>query len=241
MKDKRAAVYLRISKAGQSEHSLEIQRERCVGMVAAKGWTKIAEYSDNGKSGKNMNRPGMQELVASCNAGELDAVVTYDITRFGRNARDLLNAVYTLKDQDIEFVAVRDGIDTSTPSGRLMLTVLAAIAQFDNEQRGEKIKDGLAKRREVSPHLTNKPVFGYAKDGDDLVVVGPEAEDVRAIFAMRHDEHLALAAIAEAMNESGVGTDRTWHPTTVKRALEDERYSGNVPGWPAILEADDAS
>jgi len=140
----KAAIYLRVSSKGQAEHgySLESQLKSCRGMLAAKGWEEVGVYSDNGVSGTTMGRPGMESLLAECRAGNIGAVVTYELSRFGRTAVGVLNAIYALKDLGVQFISVKDSIDTSTDVGRLVLTVLSGIAQFESERKGTQIRAG---------------------------------------------------------------------------------------------------
>ena len=221
---KRAAIYVRISKEEQSEHSLDNQLERCQAMIKVKGWAEAGVYRDNGKGGTTMNRPGIQDLLAVCRAGEVDAIVTDDLTRFGRNAREVLNAVYDLKDLGVEFVAVRDSIDTSTDVGRLVLTVLAGIAQFDNERRSAKIAAGAQARIAKGGGWAKAP-FGYTRTlgvtPAVYLLVADEVVDVRKVFALRFAGG-TMQAIADTMNVSGKVTGKRWYPSTVRLVLKHE-------------------
>ncbi len=130
----KAAGYLRVSTSGQIDgESLNTQRTQIQAYCASRGWELVNVYEDAGLSGTKDDRPALQALLSAVQAGEIDAVVVRDLSRFGRSARDLLNSLQTLTDCSVSFISIKEGIDGSGPYGQFMLTILAAISQLELE------------------------------------------------------------------------------------------------------------
>lgn len=102
---------------------------------------------DDKKSGRTLNRKGLQRTIKTMRAG--DTLVVWRFDRLARNARDLLNVTDMLTDRGIQFRSLKEGVDTSTPAGKLMLTMIAAMAQFESDVNSERTKAGIenAKRQ----------------------------------------------------------------------------------------------
>src|SRR5208283_3182843 len=123
----RAAAHVRVSTSGQIDgESLNTQRVQIQDYCASRGWELVNVYEDAGISGTKDDRPALQALLLAAKAGEIDAVVVRDLSRFGRSARDLLVNIQTLKDCSVTFISLKEGIDGSGPYGQFMLTILAA-------------------------------------------------------------------------------------------------------------------
>jgi DNA invertase Pin-like site-specific DNA recombinase len=103
----KAASYLRVSTNGQIDgESLCTQRSLIQDHCASRGWELVREYEDAGISGAKDDRPALQSLLSAVKAGEIDAVIVRDLSRFGRSARDLLNNIQTLKDCSVTFISI---------------------------------------------------------------------------------------------------------------------------------------
>jgi len=141
-----AALYARVStKTGSQNPDTQIRelREYC----KRRGWEVAGEYTDAGVSGVKRERPELDRLLAECRKRRVDAVVVYRYDRFARSLRQLVNALEEFRALGIEFVSLHEGVDTSTPNGRLVFGIFASIAEFERELIRERVRSGLAAAR----------------------------------------------------------------------------------------------
>ncbi len=139
---KRAALYARVSTwAGQNPqmqlNELREFRER-------RGWEIAGEYVDVGVSGAREKRPELDRMLAACRRRQVDAVVVYRYDRFARSLRQLVNALEEFRALGVDFVSLHEGVDTSTPNGRLVFGIFASIAEFERELIRDRVRSGLA-------------------------------------------------------------------------------------------------
>ncbi|NNJ26149.1 recombinase family protein [Alienimonas chondri] len=140
--DKFAAIYVRVSTRKQSHRSQLPDLKRW----AAAHDGPVRWYRDTG-SGKTTDRPGWQKLEADIAAGKVSAVVCWRIDRLGRAVSALSALFDELQRRRVNLVSIKDGLDLSTPAGRLLANVLASVAQFETELRGERVQAGQAAAR----------------------------------------------------------------------------------------------
>jgi DNA invertase Pin-like site-specific DNA recombinase len=142
----RAAVYARVSTLnhGQDpEMQLGELREYCI----RREWKVSGEYVDVGISGSKERRPQLDRLVSDCRKRLVDVVVVYRYDRFARSLRQLVNALDDFRSLGIQFVRLHEGVDTSTPNGRLVFGIFASIAEFERELIRDRVRSGLAAAR----------------------------------------------------------------------------------------------
>ena len=139
----RAAIYARVSTLDQH---VENQLTELHSYVERRGWT-AAEFLDRGVSGAKDRRPALDELIGAAKRRKFDVLVVWRLDRLGRNLRHLILLLDELQALGIAFVTLGEGIDTSTPAGRLQLHVLSAIAEFERERVRERVLAGLARAR----------------------------------------------------------------------------------------------
>ena len=160
----RAALYARVSThAGQSpQMQLAELRTYC----QRRGWEIAGEYVDVGISGAKERRPELDRLLADCRRRRPDAVVVYRYDRFARSLRQLVNALCDFDALGIQFVSLHEGVDTSTPNGRLVFGIFASIAEFERELIRERVRSGMAAARARGARIgrPRKPV-----DADKVV------------------------------------------------------------------------
>lgn len=134
-----AAVYARVSTFGQEpENQLQELRR----YVEARGWTAV-EYTDKGVSGSKDRRPALDQLLADAKRRRFDVVVCWRLDRLGRNLRHLVTLIEELQSLGVAFVSLGEGIDFSTPAGKLQLHILAALAEFERGRIRERVMAGL--------------------------------------------------------------------------------------------------
>jgi DNA invertase Pin-like site-specific DNA recombinase len=148
----KSAIYARVSTAnnGQSpEMQLRELREYC----GRRGWPIAGEYVDVGISEGQEKRPELDQLMADSHRRRFDALVVWKFDRFARSVSHLLKALETFQALGIEFVSLTEGVDTSTPAGRMIFTVLGAVAELERSLIRERVKAGLRNAKAKGKHV----------------------------------------------------------------------------------------
>jgi DNA invertase Pin-like site-specific DNA recombinase len=147
----RAAIYARVSTNNGQDPHMQIRelREYC----KRRGWDIEGEYVDTGVCGAKEHRPQLEVLLAVCRKRRVDAVVVYRYDRFARSLRQLVNALEEFRSLGIEFISLHEGVDTSTPNGRLVFSIFASIAEFERELIRDRVKSGIAAARSKGKRL----------------------------------------------------------------------------------------
>jgi DNA invertase Pin-like site-specific DNA recombinase len=138
----RVAIYARVSTSGQGQ-DVTMQTRELQKYAEARGWTVTSEYIDEGFSGAKDSRPELNRLMADAKRRKCDAILVWKLDRFGRSLRHLVNAIAELESVGVAFVSFTDNLDLSTPSGRLMFQVIAAMGEFERELIRERVRAGL--------------------------------------------------------------------------------------------------
>jgi DNA invertase Pin-like site-specific DNA recombinase len=137
----RVAVYARVSTCnGQSP---EMQLAELREYASRRGWEILGEYVDHGFSGATQSRPELNRLMADAHTRKFDVVLCWKVDRFGRSLRHLVNALADLDSYGVAFVSLRDNLDLSTPSGRLMFQIIGAMSEFERSLIQERVRAGL--------------------------------------------------------------------------------------------------
>ncbi len=212
MKLHRCAVYTRKSTEDgleQEFNSLDAQREACEAFILSQrheGWSLVPKrYDDGGFSGGNMDRPGLQALLADVDAGLVDVIVVYKVDRLTRSLADFAKIVERLDAKEASFVSVTQAFNTTTSMGRLTLNVLLSFAQFEREVTGERIRDKIAASKKKGLWMGGPVPLGYQVIDRKLVPVPEEAERVRTIM-LRYLEIRSVPALIEVLRAEGVVT-----------------------------------
>jgi DNA invertase Pin-like site-specific DNA recombinase len=130
-----------------------MQLEELRAYCARREWLVAGEYVDSGVSGAKEHRPELDRLLADCHRRQVDAVVVYRYDRFARSLRQLVNALEEFRSLGIEFISLHEGVDTSTPNGRLVFGIFASIAEFERELIRERVRSGIAAARDRGTQL----------------------------------------------------------------------------------------
>ena len=147
----RVAIYARVSTLHGQDPEMQLRelREYCQG----RGWEMVGEYVDAGISGSKEHRPQLDALLAACQKRRVDGVVVYRYDRFARSLRQLVNALEEFRSLGIEFISLHEGVDTSTPNGRLIFGIFASIAEFERELIRDRVKSGIVAARSKGKRL----------------------------------------------------------------------------------------
>ncbi len=180
---KRTAIYIRVSTDRQTHRSqlAELNRWREANDV------EVREYRDKA-TGTNMDRPGWNKLWADVEAGKVDRIVIWRLDRLGRTAAGLCTLFEELQSHSVGLVSIRDSLDLSTPSGRLMAHVLASVAAYETEVRSERIRAGIDAARQEGK------TWGGRQEGSRNKSTAEKASAVRKLHAAGE----SVSAIARA-------------------------------------------
>lgn len=170
----KVGVYIRVSthNGGQSP---DMQVRELRDFCEHRGWEIAGEYTDNGISGAKEHRPALDRLLTDCRKRKVDAVVVYRYDRFARSLRQLVNALEEFRALGIDFVSLHEGVDTSTPNGRLVFGIFASIAEFERELIRSRVRSGLAAARARGKRLGRPPV------AVDALTISPSARSGAAL------------------------------------------------------------
>lgn len=224
-------LYARVSTAEQTEQfSLAFQQEKGEAWARFQDLKPVYLYEERGVSGRRDDRPELLRLLDELREG--DTVVVYALSRLGRGgAVQLLGIVERIKAKGARLVSLTESIDTETPSGRLLLVILATVAELELETTRERTIEGRvqAARQGVWPHAAQSLPFGYAKDAQGRVVPGERADDLRLIFELAAGG-TPFHAVAQVLNERGVPARKggTWRNTVVASVVTEPCYASGT-------------
>jgi DNA invertase Pin-like site-specific DNA recombinase len=140
----RAAIYARVSTLDQEPENQLIELRR---YLAARGWEPATEYVDRGVSGSKDRRPAIDQLLRDAKRRKFDVVCCWRLDRLGRNLKHLVTCIEEMHALGVAFVSLGEGIDCTTPAGRLQLHILGALAEFERARIQERVRAGLARAR----------------------------------------------------------------------------------------------
>ncbi|MGM9986441.1 MAG: recombinase family protein [Bacillaceae bacterium] len=226
------ALYTRVSTDEQAREglSLDEQYSRLKSYLHALEITQpIRHYKDEGYSAKDLNRPQMNALLEAVKSDQISKVIVTKLDRFSRKLKDLLDMIETFTEHNVAFISISESFDTNTPSGRLTLQVLGAVAEFERERIRERVIDNMFHAAQKGQWLTQAP-YGYSLVDKCLQVNKEEAPIVKRIFHLYLEEHLGLFAIAKLLNEEGIPTrsGKAWWNRTIKLILTNPVYKGTT-------------
>jgi DNA invertase Pin-like site-specific DNA recombinase len=154
----RAAVYARVSTSNHGQDP-QVQLREISEYCSRRGWSVFAEYVDVGISGTKEKRPELDRLLADAHRRKFDALVVWKFDRFARSVSHLLRALETFQALGIEFVSLTEGVDTSTPAGKMVFTVLGAVAELERSLICERVRAGLRNARAKGKKLGRPKVL----------------------------------------------------------------------------------
>jgi DNA invertase Pin-like site-specific DNA recombinase len=160
----KAAIYARVSTLDQHPENQLAELRR---YVAARGWEAAVEYVDHA-SGTKDSRPALDRLIKDAKRRKFDVVVTWKLDRLGRNLKHLIILLDDLQALGVAFVSLNEGIDATTPAGRLQMHVLGAIAEFERSRIVERVRAGLARAKAQGKRLGRK-AYDIASERFDAV------------------------------------------------------------------------
>ena len=240
MKEKtKVYIYTRVSTAMQIDgYSLEAQRNRMKAYAEFNDYEIVGEYEDAGKSGKSIEgRTEFNRMMEDikCGKDNVSFVLVFKLSRFGRNAADVLSTLQTMQDFGVNLICVEDGIDSSKDAGKLVISVLSAVAEIERENiRVQTMEGRLQKAREGKWNGGFAP-YGYDLVNGTLIVNKEEAEAVKLIFDLYVHKKMGGRLIAQYLERHGI--QKLSHQNTkgelfsaayVREILKNPAYCGKI-------------
>ena len=177
---------------------------------------------DGGESAKNLNRPGLQRLLALVDSGKVEAVIIAKLDRLTRSVKDLCSLLELFEKRGVALISVAESLDTASAAGRLVITIMAAVSQWEREAIGERTRDALRHKR-TSGELVGNIRFGFrlSPDGKHVEPDPGEQGVLTEIRHLRQSGH-TLRGIAAALNRKALRTRRgsAWRLEHVARIIK---------------------
>ena len=187
-------------------YSLDAQRDKLRKYAAYEDMVVAGEYSDEGFSGKNIQ--GRQEFqrmlndIQDCKDG-VSYVLVFKLSRFGRNAADVLNSLQLMQDFGVNLICVEDGIDSSKDAGKLMISVLSAVAEIERENIRTQTMAGREQKAREGKWNGGFAPYGYKLESGNLVIAEDEVEVIRVIYDRYIHTNEGVAGVAKYLNRNG--------------------------------------
>lgn len=178
----RVALYSRVST---SEQNAAMQVEELRAYCKRREWEIAEEFTDAGVSGSKESRPALNRLLADAKRRKFEAVLVYRYDRFARSLRQLVNALSEFDALGIHFVSLHEGVDTSTPNGRLVFGIFASIAEFERELIRSRVRSGLAAARAKGKKLGRPRMLVDASQIGHLRAQGRTVREIAAELGYR--------------------------------------------------------
>jgi DNA invertase Pin-like site-specific DNA recombinase len=147
----RVAIYARVSTLNNQDPEMQLSELR--EYAGRRGWEISEEYIDQGVSGCKESRPALNRLMSDACRRRFDAILVWKIDRFGRSLKHLVNSLAELAALGVAFISLRDNLDLSTPSGRLMFQIIGAMAEFERALTQERVRAGIRNARAKGKRL----------------------------------------------------------------------------------------
>ncbi len=232
-------IYTRVSTSMQVDgYSLDAQKDKLRKYAEFQNLTIVGEYCDEGKSGKSIEgRPEFLRMLQDIESekDEVAFVLVFKLSRFGRNAADVLTSLQRMQDYGANLICVEDGIDSSKDSGKLMISVLSAVAEIERENILVQTMEGRRQKAREGKWNGGFAPYGYKLEDGNLVIADDEAEVIRIIYDKYVHTTMGVAKIAIWLNTHGYvkkkrqnNTLDAFAATFVKGVLDNPVYCGKI-------------
>jgi DNA invertase Pin-like site-specific DNA recombinase len=240
---RRVVLYVRVSavmgRSGDDFHSPEVQTAAMRRVTAGMQEVDLID-DDIDQTGRTFSREGIDKIRKLAEARAIDAVAVYDVSRFGRNVLESLQFLSWLAERGVTILSATEQIDTSTPSGRWMLTNLLAIAEMRSDEIGNNWAQIIVRRAQAGKHH-GRPPFGYQRRDDG--VLEPHPVEGPAVTRL-YESYVTEATVRQMVRDYHAATGRALDISTVKNMITNPTYRGHVrvrSGGPAgVVEVPNA-
>lgn len=238
-KQKKCYIYTRVSTAIQVDgYSLDAQKDKLRKYAEYQDMTVAEEFSDEGHSGKNIKgRPEFVRMMEKIESGEdgVEYVLVFKLSRFGRNAADVLNSLQIMQDYGVNLICVEDGIDSSKDAGKLMISVLSAVAEIERENIRTQTMAGREQKAKEGKWNGGFAPYGYKLENGQLLIADDEVEVIRIIFDRYIHTNSGIRGVATYLNDNGYtkklrqnNTIPGFSSSFIKSVLDNPVYMGKI-------------
>jgi site-specific DNA recombinase len=214
--------YVRVSTDEQAREgvSLENQREKIYTYCALNDLTLLNIIADEGLSAKNLNRAGIQNLIALVKQGKVDAVIVYKLDRLSRSVKDIIGLVELFEKHKIAFHSILDKVDTKSATGRFFLNILSSLSQLERELIGERTRDALSHKIRKGERVGHVP-YGCALASDSKTLIeDPHEQEGIALIQDLRAKGFGYRTICRDLTARGFKAKRgSWHHSKVANIL----------------------
>ena len=238
-KQKKCYIYTRVSTAIQVDgYSLDAQKDKLRKYAEYQDMIIAEEFSDEGHSGKNIKgRPEFVRMMEKIESGEdgVEYVLVFKLSRFGRNAADVLNSLQIMQDYGVNLICVEDGIDSSKDAGKLMISVLSAVAEIERENIRTQTMAGREQKAREGKWNGGFAPYGYKLENGQLLIADDEVEVIRIIFDRYIHTNSGIRGVATYLNDNGYTKKLRQNNTIpgfssgfIKSVLDNPVYMGKI-------------
>ena len=223
---KKVAIYTRVSTMEQANegYSIEEQKKKLISFCNINDWPKYEVFVDAGASGGTINRPALQDLLHRIN--DFDLVLVYKLDRLTRNVRNLLDLLDTFEKNNVAFRSATEVYDTTSAMGRLFVTLVGAMAEWERSTISERTEMGKTSAARSGVHVSKVPFYYTKTDGK---LYPNEYAPVLRYMVKRIKEGASSLNIADELNASEYKHPKglSWYPMLVRRALKNPQARGH--------------
>lgn len=232
-------TYTRVSTAMQIDgYSLDAQKSRMKAYAEFHDYEIVHEYEDAGKSGKSIEgRIQFNQMLEDIKIGKdgVSYVLVFKLSRFGRNAADVLSTLQVMQDFGVNLICVEDGIDSSKDAGKLMISVLSAVAEIERENIRVQTMEGRIQKAREGKWNGGFPPYGYKLEKGLLYINEEEAEAIRIIFDQYVHTDIGANGLAKYLEQHGIrkiqrqnGKNPLFDAALIRRILKNPVYCGKI-------------
>lgn len=232
-------IYTRVSTSMQVDgYSLDAQKEKLKKYAEYEDMMVAGEYSDEGFSGKNIQgRLEFQRMLNDIqnNKDGVEYVLVFKLSRFGRNAADVLSSLQLMQDFGVNLICVEDGIDSSKDSGKLMISILSAVAEIERENIRTQTMAGREQKAREGKWNGGFAPYGYRLENGKMLIAEDEVEIIRIIYERYIHTNEGISGVAKYLNSHGYtkklrqnGTIPGFSASFVKDVLDNPIYMGKI-------------